>query len=231
MTPLELTGRSRSHVRQYETPRFAASPEAAEAFLEMANHAKVDGFELFPFSAFRDFKSQSRIWDMKFTAKRPLLDQSGSPIEPSRLSDIEKVTTILKWTALPGASRHHWGSEIDVVDGATVANGYHVQLTPEETREGGVFYEMNRWLSENMARYGFFRPYAKDLGGVYPEPWHLSYAPISRHALQRLTLDLLVETINNSQLQGKNTILDMLPTLYHQYVLNISDDRISDEMV
>ena len=27
--------------------------------------------------------------------------------------------------------------------------------------------------------YGFFRPYARDRGGVAPERWHLSYAPLA----------------------------------------------------
>ena len=28
--------------------------------------------------------------------------------------------------------------------------------------------------------FGFYRPYASDRGGVQPEPWHLSYAPVAR---------------------------------------------------
>ena len=37
---------------------------------------------------------------------------------------------ILEWSALPGASRHHWGSEFDVFDLAALPEGYRVQLLP-----------------------------------------------------------------------------------------------------
>lgn len=61
LTDLELTGRTRSHVVQYATPRFAAQPQAAEAFLAMRAAAQKDGIDMQPFSTFRDFNTQLRI--------------------------------------------------------------------------------------------------------------------------------------------------------------------------
>ena len=55
---LEITGRSRTHVVQISEPRFAAHPDAAEAFLQMKGAASKDGFDLVPFSTFRDYKTQ-----------------------------------------------------------------------------------------------------------------------------------------------------------------------------
>jgi len=42
------------------------------------------------------------------------------------------VRAILHWSALPGASRHHWGTEIDVIDRAALADGRKAQLIPAE---------------------------------------------------------------------------------------------------
>ncbi len=36
--------------------------------------------------------------------------------------------------------------------------------------------------------FGFYRPYAVDRGGVHPEPWHLSYAPLAQQALAAFSL-------------------------------------------
>ena len=41
---------------------------------------------------------------------------------------------------------------------------------------------MHAWLDGQMAAgrsHGFFRPYQKDHGGIAPERWHLSYAPLA----------------------------------------------------
>ena len=74
LTDLELTGRTRSHVVQYTAPRFAAQPQAAEAFLAMRAAAQKDGIDMQPFSTFRDFNTQLRIWNHKFAGKKPLYD-------------------------------------------------------------------------------------------------------------------------------------------------------------
>jgi LAS superfamily LD-carboxypeptidase LdcB len=90
---------------------------------------------------------------------------------------------ILRWSALPGASRHHWGTDIDVYDEWAVEPGYRVQLTPDECAPGGVFERLHRWLDARLAEgeyASFYRPFAMDRGGVAPEPWHLSYGPQAR---------------------------------------------------
>jgi hypothetical protein len=57
-----------------------------------------------------------------------------------------------------------------------------LQLSPDEVATGGVFDRLHCWLDARLATgesHGFFRPYGKDRGGVAPERWHLSYAPLS----------------------------------------------------
>ena len=88
---------------------------------------------------------------------------------------------------------------------------YRPKLLPEETGEGGIFRPLHQWLDENLHRFGFFRPYQKQQGGMFPEPWHLSYAPLSVPALQAMSVDLLADTLRNADLSGKATVLALLP--------------------
>jgi LAS superfamily LD-carboxypeptidase LdcB len=128
----------------------------------------------------------------------------------------------LSWSALPGASRHHWGTDIDVIDRAAMPDGYRYRLVPDEYAAGGVFNALNEWLAGNIARFGFYRPYAEYCGGVNPEPWHLSFAPIAAPALQLLTPELIAATLRESDLLGKDEVLARLPAIYRNYVENIS---------
>jgi len=220
---LELTGRSRNHIRQYETPRFAAHPETAAAFSEMRRAAAAEGFDLHPFSAFRDYDSQTRIWNLKFSGERPLYSADGKLIDPSSLKPQERIYRILDWTALPGASRHHWGTDIDVIDRAAIPADGTVRLLPEETRAGGPFHRLHVWLDAHMDRFGFFRPYSRYQKGIFPEPWHLSFGFLSRPALQALSLEMVQAAISSGDLLGKQMVLEMLPEIFQRYILNIND--------
>lgn len=164
MNVQELIGKTRSHIQQYNDPSFAAHPAAATAFFAMAAAAANEGFRLHPFSAFRDFTTQLKIWNQKYYGNRPLYSPEGKELDYATLSEEERLTAMLRWSALPGASRHHWGTDIDVIDAKALTNGYQVKLLPEETDPGGVFYELHGWLDENMAQFGFFRPYRTDRG-------------------------------------------------------------------
>ena len=63
-------------------------------------------------SSFRDFFAQERIWNMKWRGERPLYDTAGRVREHAALAPRELIEAILCWSALPGASRHHWGTEL-----------------------------------------------------------------------------------------------------------------------
>ncbi len=128
---------------------------------------------------------------MKYRGERPLYDAAGNVRDHASLDASELIEGILCWSALPGASRHHWGTDIDVVDRAAMPEGYRYKLVPEEYAAGGVFDALNVWLDANIARFGFYRPYAEYRGGVHPEPWHLSFAPVASAALALLTPDLI----------------------------------------
>jgi len=222
MTPSELTGLSATHVVPYGDPAIPLHRDVVEPFARMREAAAQEGIELTPISGFRDFHKQAGIWNAKWQGKRRLHDIHGEPVDHSTLSGAELAKTILNWSALPGASRHHWGSDIDVIDAATRPPGYEVQLLPSEYLEGGHFHKLHLWLGENMERFGFFLPYKTFQGGISTEPWHISYAPVSVPALQELTLDLLRQTVLENDVEGKEVVLKILPEIHERYVLNIT---------
>jgi LAS superfamily LD-carboxypeptidase LdcB len=222
LDPLELTGKARTHVVQREDLGAAVHRDAIEPLLALKADAATSGIDLQIVSGFRDFEAQLRIWNMKYRGERPLYDQAGNVREHASLDAEQLVEGILCWSALPGASRHHWGSDIDVIDRAAMPENYRYRLVPEEFDPGAIFYRLRVWLDENMARYGFFRPYDEYRGGVYPEPWHLSHAQISTAALQLLSADLIAATVRASEVLGKEQVLAQLPEIYRRYVVNIS---------
>ena len=218
---LEVTGRAASHVQDVADLKCVLHARAAEAAIAMRNAARMGGIELVVVSSFRHFNHQTAIWTAKFNGQRPLLDRSGAEINRAKLYESALIDAILIWSALPGASRHHWGSEIDVIDAAALPAGVRPQLVTGEFAAGGCFERLNGWLDSNMRRFGFFRPYATDRGGVQPEPWHLSYAEVATPALEVLSLDVLREALEEADMPGRQTVLARLPQLYQRYVLAI----------
>lgn len=130
--------------------------EAYSAFLRMHNDALKAGFRLVIVSATRDFYYQKRIWDYKWSG----LSQS--------MSDEEKTIKILEFSSMPGSSRHHWGTDIDL---NVLDNSYY------DEGEGRRIYD---WLKENAHNYGFCQPYTEGRDkGYNEEKWHWSYLPLS----------------------------------------------------
>jgi len=133
------------------------------------------------------------------------------------------VTTILRWSALPGASRHHWGTDLDIIDRAAVPEGYRVRLMKDEFESDGVFWKLGDWLDNRLSQTDFYRPYMVSGDGIQSEPWHLSFAPVSVQALQSMTVSILEEALADSDVLGLDIISAQLPEIFSQYVLNVSD--------
>jgi LAS superfamily LD-carboxypeptidase LdcB len=221
MNELEITGRARTHVVELEQTHCALHYEAVASFLAMTDAARSAGIELQARSGYRDFNTQLTIWNRKWRGERPLLDRQSRPLERAAIADADMVDVILTWSSIPGGSRHHWGSDVDVVDAAAIPADYKVQLTSAEYAREGVFAKLNAWLDANLSRFGFFRPYRTDRGGVCPEPWHISYAPVAEAALESLSLSVLRRVLSESNVEGKQHLLDRLPEIYTRYLLNI----------
>jgi LAS superfamily LD-carboxypeptidase LdcB len=218
----QLTGRVRSHVLDIPLLGAVLHPEAATAFLGLAAEAAHSDIDLVPASSFRSFEHQLLIWNDKFHGRRPLLDQQGGAFDRSVMTEEALVRAILLWSALPGASRHHWGTDIDVIDRAALAPGQRPQLLPAEYGAAGVFNRLGAWLPGHCEAYGFFLPYDRDRGGVRPEPWHLSFAPVSGTALPALTVELLAAALEQAPLAGAAAVCRQLPDIHARYVCAVA---------
>ncbi len=181
LTPAQLTGREESHLVTLDDGH-RLHPEVAAAFTLLQADASAAGFELAIASSFRSYERQLAIFNGKACCQRPVHDDRGQAVDMESLGSAARLAAILRFSALPGASRHHWGTDLDVYDGAAMPAGYQLQLSPEEVAPGGIFDPLHSWLDRRMndaQSHGFYRPYAMDRGGVAVERWHLSFAPVS----------------------------------------------------
>jgi len=197
------------------------APETADAYKKLQEKAGYAGFDLVIASGHRDFERQLLIWNRKACGEQPVLNDQDQVIEMCTLSDLEKVYAILRFSALPGASRHHWGTDIDVYDAAAVGSDYRLQLNNEEVSDEGVFGPLHQWLDqqiESNAAFGFFRPYIQDRGGVSPERWHLSYAPLSREFQKALSVNGLRKVLEGEDMALKDVVLDNLDDIYRRFI-------------
>jgi LAS superfamily LD-carboxypeptidase LdcB len=136
--------------------------EAYEAFIKMWEAAKQDGINLTIISGARTFLTQKTVWDRRW-------NESTLPAGAAR------VKHLLRYSALPGCSRHHWGTDIDL-------NANRTDYW--RTTTGKMVYQ---WLCENAHKFGFYQPYSAkgtpDSGlrekGHEEERWHWSYYPLA----------------------------------------------------
>lgn len=156
--------------------------QAADAFSALQTRASAAGFQLSVASSFRSYERQLAIFNGKWRGERPVLDDFDRALIRQHYSEEQWLHRILRFSALPGTSRHHWGTDIDIFDPTRIPVGESLQLIPSEYRNGGIFEDLTQWLDERIAAddcEGFFRPYDRDRGGVSEEPWHLSYEPVA----------------------------------------------------
>ncbi len=202
----------------------AVHAEVVNPFLDLREDARRQGFDLRILSGFRSFERQLSIWNRKAVGVLPVLDSEAQPLVIDRLRERELVFAILRWSALPGASRHHWGTDLDVYDAEAKPDGYEIELIPEEVDSGGMFGPLHDWLDSRIVAsrsHGFFRPYDRDRDGVAPERWHLSHAPVAGLLEQGLSVELLREVVRNADIELKEVIVESLDEIFDRFVTNI----------
>jgi LAS superfamily LD-carboxypeptidase LdcB len=221
LNALELTGQARTHVVAAPDLGTALHVHVIAPFMNLRRAARAAGIDLKPVSGFRDFDRQLSIWNAKFSGDQPLYDAAGRALDASRMSPLERIGAILRWSALPGASRHHWGTDLDLIDANAAAPGYRVQLSPAEFSPPGPFAPLAEWLETHAARFGFFRPFRGVLSGVQAEPWHFSFAPVAETARRALSPSVLQAALNAAPLEGKDYVMSRLDELHARYVAAI----------
>ena len=195
--------------------------DMANAWQELVNAAKQAGFELAIASAFRSMQRQQTIWERKLAGLAPVYDDHGEPIDIKQYDAMAQAYAIMRWSALPGASRHHWGTDLDFFDRAAIPEGYTLQLTSDEYTGQGFFAPLCAWLRDYLQQEGspdFFFPYDNDYGGVAIEPWHLSYRPIANVYKQQWQTVGCCQALQKWSHPNAQVLINAIDALYDRYI-------------
>lgn len=143
--------------------------EAHVAFLDMKKAAYSDGIDIKIVSSYRGFYRQEEIWERKY---QKYTEENG-------MQPLEAIDKIIEYSTIPGTSRHHWGTDIDIIDGYRKTEGD--VLVPSKFETDGPFEDLKKWMDDNSREYNFHLVYTNEpkRRGFKYEPWHYSYAPIS----------------------------------------------------
>ena len=195
--------------------------QVMKPLLDLQQAASKAGFDLKICSAFRSFERQLIIWNGKASGSRSVMDELGQPIDIASLDAWQKIQAIMRWSALPAASRHHWGTDFDVYDAKAMPKDYQIQLTPDEVKGTGLFTPMHDWLDQYIqsGNTEFYRPYEFDTGGIAPERWHLSYRPLADEYAALQTVDLIAQRLQQSKILLLDTVIEHLDEIYNRYIL------------
>lgn len=216
----QLTGQDDSHISWLDE-QTGIHRNMLSAWKIMCDEAKTAGFELKIASGYRSYSRQLTIWNRKSSGQLAIKNQQGETLDISKMTEQEIIFAILHFSALPAASRHHWGCDIDIFAINLLPDNKKLQLEPWEYESNGYFYPLSQWLTENASRFGFYFPYDKFRGGVAAEPWHLSYWPIAEQGEKLLTLKQIHAVISVSDILGKSVIMKELSTIYEKYIQNV----------
>jgi len=159
--------------------------DVLNAFISMFDAASKEGIILKIRSATRNFESQKRIWENKWTGKTILEDNINAAKEIH--DDLIRAKKILEYSSMPGTSRHHWGTDIDL-------NAFDNRWFEE-----GEGLKLYSWLLTHASQYGFCQPYTK-IGsdrqtGYFEEKWHWTYLPVSIKLTEMAKISLKNEMI------------------------------------
>ena len=164
--------------KQYCDKTIYLQREAADALESMIKKAEAEGIHLHVISGYRSFKDQVAIWNRKWGAVH---DET----------DAGKCRRIMRFSAMPKTSRHHWGTDVDL---NSLENAYF---------ESGKGLEELNWLNAHAAEFGYQCVYSDKAAtartGYEMERWHWSYVPLSSKFLK-----LYNALIDYGQIDGFN---------------------------
>lgn len=153
-------------------------------------------------SATRNYTKQDEIWTNKWFNVYENITQP-----------IDRALAILQFSSMPGTSRHHWGTDVDL---------YALENYYFDFGDGKIIYD---WLTNNAASYGFCQPYTEGrCVGYNEERWHWSYQPLSSIFLRDWVLYYefqLCNYIEKAQFPGSKEGASLLAPAYVQSINNM----------
>ena len=174
LDPALDTGFVRIDTLYTNKPSIYLRKAAYDAFVQMAQAAQQDSVRLRIISATRNFAAQKRIWEAKWNGRRKV---NGQRLNITVSNPEQRALKILEYSSMPGTSRHHWGTDMDL---NALTNRYFGE------GEGKKVYD---WLQAHASVYGFCQVYTEQNEdrphGYQEEKWHWSYLPLSRQFLRQ----------------------------------------------
>lgn len=195
-------------------------PAAARALRALSDDARQAGFSLCAVSGFRPFDRQLQIWNGKARGERELLDADEQPLHARDLEPSQRVAAILRWSALPGLSRHHWGSDVDIIDMAAIEPGGAPRLLAADCHGPGCQAPLHAWLDTCIGSgkaQGFFRPFTGEGCAVAAEPWHLSFAPLAARCQAALDTARLRAALEDVDIELRHEVYAQLDRILQCY--------------
>lgn len=194
---------------------FKLRKQAYKAFIKMRDAALKEGINIQVVSSYRDFNHQKKIWNRKFKS----FTKQG-------LLELDVIQKIIEYSTIPGTSRHHWGTDLDIIDAIPEQPRNVLQTRHFEGR--GPFSKLKKWMDKNANMFGFYLVYTdnENRKGFKYEPWHYSYEPLSKIYLKEFNKLEIKKILSNEDIMGidsfseefiqgyiKDNILDINPKL------------------
>lgn len=189
--------------------------EVLDAWEKLHLSAKEDGIFLKIISSTRNFERQKKIWENKWQG---ITLTNGINLSEMNYTAAEKAERILKFSAMPGTSRHHWGTDLDFNS-----------VEPEyfETSKGSEEYN---WMKINAGKFGFAQPYtAKNIKrrlGYEEEKWHWSFLPLSHQFIEAYRNTISYNDI--CDFAGSEMALEM--QVIEHYVMGVAKGCLPESM-
>lgn len=190
--------------------------DAYDAFISMKNAALKDNISIQVVSSYRNFAHQNRIWERKYKS----FTQQG-------LTPEKAIQKIIEYSTIPGTSRHHWGTDMDLID-SNVAQPKNV-LSPSHFEGQGCYVNFKKWMDDHSRDHGFYLVYTDtpDRKGFKYEPWHYSYKPLSCDYLNDYRKLNLKDILSKEALLGREYLTDSFLETYHaENILDINPELL-----
>ncbi len=185
---------------------FQLQKEVYNAFMQMKAEALKSDIHIQIVSSYRSYNHQNRIWERKYNRNIS-----------KGLTPQESIKKIIEYSTIPGTSRHHWATDIDIIDANAVQPSSVLQ--PKHFEDKGCYRNLKLWMDKYASHFGFYLVYTNALNrkGFKYEPWHYSYKPLSSMYLSQYKSLNIKDIITNENLLGNNYFSDEFT---HNYLKN-----------
>ncbi|WP_034061366.1 M15 family metallopeptidase [Lacinutrix jangbogonensis] len=186
------------------------------SFKKMQDEALKSGIRIGAVSSYRSFAHQKRIWERKYKSNHD-----------SGLTPTENIKKIIEYSTIPGTSRHHWGTDIDIYQ--TNVKQPKSVLLENNFHNIGAYCKLKEWMDLHAKTYGFYLVYndlPKRKGFKY-EPWHYSYKPLSSKYLKAYKKLNIAKILKTDKLLGSENFSENFITKYTlENILDINIDLL-----